>query len=127
MRALLQGLCEEAGDPSPREVRLHPDEEPVQVVAGNGLSLVVTRAGNVYAFGNGRYGVLGCGDEETSQVPRQLLSLAGKAVRKVAAGAHHVLALTYSGRVLSWGKNDKGQCGLGVEGGAQLTPTAIGN
>ena len=125
-RPPLQGLCEEEGDPLPREVRFAEDEEPVQVEAGNGLSLIVTRAGNVYSFGNGRFGVLGDGDEMTSQVPRQIYSLNTKKIKKVAAGSHHVLALTFEGKVLGWGKNDKGQCGLGVEGAAQLTPVPIG-
>jgi len=32
---------------------------------------------------------------------------------KIATGRSHVLALTENGAVYSWGKNDKGQLGLG--------------
>ena len=34
-------------------------------------------------------------------------------VKKIATGKSHVLALTEAGRVYAWGKNDKGQLGLG--------------
>lgn len=37
-------------------------------------------------------------------------------VKKIATGKSHVLALTESGRVYAWGKNDKGQLGIGEKG-----------
>jgi hypothetical protein len=43
----------------PVEIPFERDEEPVAVCAGNGVSYIVTRSGNLYSFGIGRYGVLG--------------------------------------------------------------------
>lgn len=34
---------------------------------------------------------------------------------QLATGKHHVLALDIKGQVFSWGKNDKGQLGLGID------------
>lgn len=34
-------------------------------------------------------------------------------INKIATGKNHVLALTENGRLYSWGKNDKGQLGIG--------------
>ncbi len=31
----------------------------------------------------------------------------------VAGGEHHTVALTKSGRVYCWGRNDEGECGVG--------------
>jgi flagellar hook assembly protein FlgD len=39
----------------------------------------------------------------------------------VAAGDHHSMAITSFGRVFSWGRNDKGQLGLGIKGTPDLT------
>ena len=32
---------------------------------------------------------------------------------EVAGGGHHTIALTKSGRVYVWGRNDEGECGVG--------------
>ena len=32
---------------------------------------------------------------------------------EVAGGEHHTIALTKSGRVYVWGRNDEGECGVG--------------
>ena len=52
-----------------------PDDEPSQVFAGNGNSFILTRYGCLYSFGTGKFGMLGHGEERSSQVPRQILAL----------------------------------------------------
>ena len=52
-----------------------PDDEPTQVFAGNGNSFILTRFGCLYSFGTGKFGMLGHGEERSSQVPRQILAL----------------------------------------------------
>ena len=66
-----RGLCEESGHIKSVDMEWHADEEPADIAAGNGLSFVVSRLGNIFSWGNGRYGALGHGDEESTQVPTQ--------------------------------------------------------
>ena len=85
----------------------------------------MSKFGNCYSFGHGRYGVLGHGDELSMQAPRQILGLNRHRIKRVAVGGHHVLAISYTGKIFSWGKNDKGQLGLGYECPMVLEPVLI--
>ncbi len=126
-----QGLCEEPGHTAPFEIQLHGDEEPISVFAGYGTSFIITKFGNVYSWGNGRYGVLGHGDEESFQIPRQISGLNRQQVRKISAGMYHASALCNSNignhvGIYTWGRNNKGQLGLELpEDAVVLTPTKI--
>ena len=97
-------LCEEEGYSTPVDLFIEEEFYPVDVEAGLGCSFVLDKFGNVYSFGMGRYGVLGHGDEETSQIPRQIHGLLKERVRLVSAGDFHVVALTYHGKLYSWGR-----------------------
>ena len=47
---------------------------------------------------------------------------------QVAAGCHHGAAVTDSGQLFTWGRNNSGQCGVGAAGGAGdcvLTATLV--
>lgn len=57
-----------------------------------------------HSWGLARYGVLGHGDEESSQVPRQIQGLLRQRVRLVSAGAFHAVAVTYHGKLWAWGR-----------------------
>jgi alpha-tubulin suppressor-like RCC1 family protein len=118
-----QGLCEEKGHPEPVDVELQYDYEgdrAVSVVAGRGRSYVLTEQGALYAFGNGNFGNLGNENAESIQAPVRVAPLLRKVVIKVAAGFAHTMALTDYDEVFSWGKNDKGQLGLGFESPYEL-------
>ena len=61
----------------------------MQVSAGARHSLVLTAAGEVFAFGNGELGQLGLGDQVDRPVPTRLQPLpAGVPAFIVAAGDH---------------------------------------
>lgn len=45
--------------------------------------------------------------------PPVVLSCSDKRVISIASGAQHGLAVTASGHVWAWGKNDSGQLGVG--------------
>jgi len=116
-----QGLCEEPGFQKPTEVHWRDaDELPTFVCAGFGCSFIVSHLGNVYSFGNGRYGVLGHGDCATNQVPRQIMSLNRQHIKLVAAGSFHVAAMNFSNVVFTWGRNNCGQLGLTTYSCTQL-------
>uniref|UniRef100_A0A673FX90 VPS9 domain-containing protein n=1 Tax=Sinocyclocheilus rhinocerous TaxID=307959 RepID=A0A673FX90_9TELE len=65
----------------------------------------------VWSWGCGQEGQLGHGDLLPRPQPVCVKSLNGKEVLRVAAGAHHSLALTAQSQVFSWGCNTSGQLG----------------
>lgn len=100
--------------PRPALVESLLDQKQVvtSVAVGNGHMLALTSTGLVYAWGNTEYGR--CGNGRNSQMlPEAVELLAGKRCVAVAAGAQFSLALTSTGELYGWGKNDAGQLGLG--------------
>ena len=119
------GLCEDKGHDYPVEIPLpkfeDPDDEPVEIAAGAGTSWVLTRRGRVYSFGQGRYGVLGHGElHQSVLLPKLVKPLNQYKVTMIAVGDYHVVCCTDQKLVLSWGKNNTGQCGRGFESDYEL-------
>eukprot|EP01116_Phalansterium_solitarium_P019257 TRINITY_DN5320_c0_g3_i1.p1 TRINITY_DN5320_c0_g3~~TRINITY_DN5320_c0_g3_i1.p1 ORF type:complete len:463 (-),score=215.22 TRINITY_DN5320_c0_g3_i1:406-1794(-) len=85
------------------------------VTCGAEHSLVLTEAGEVYAFGSGGSGRLGFDgpDVESEPLPRLITALVGKRIVAISAGDFHSLVLTSDGKVYTFGCNDSGQLGLG--------------
>ncbi len=83
-----------------------------QVSVGSRHMLALTTEGKVWSWGNGEYGRCGNGKNEQPK-PEVISLLEGKRVVQVASGTMHNLALTDSGHVWVWGKNDAGQLGVG--------------
>ncbi|KAM4711014.1 alsin isoform 2-T2 [Anableps anableps] len=65
----------------------------------------------VWSWGHGEHGELGHGDNLARLQPLCIKSLNKKEVIRVAAGAHHSIALTAQSQVYSWGSNLSGQLG----------------
>jgi hypothetical protein len=80
--------------------------------AGVFQGLFVDAAGGLLACGNGA--AAGHGHENlVFSVPTPVAAIAGVRVRSVAAGSRHSLAISWDGRVYSWGKNNHEQLGHG--------------
>ncbi|XLS52130.1 hypothetical protein HN51_012807 [Arachis hypogaea] len=62
----------------------------------------------------GDFGRLGHGDHSDLLIPHPITALHGLKVKQIACGDSHCLALTTKGEVLSWGRNQNGQLGLGT-------------
>jgi len=78
-------------------------------------SCLLTTTGNVKCWGSNKYGQLGDGTTEAQKKPVTTVSgLSG--VRAIAVGAYHSCALTTTGGVKCWGKNEYGQLGNGEFG-----------
>ena len=94
------------------------------VAAGEYHTCAVTDDGALYTWGNGASGKLGHGDRQTQTIPMRVAAL-GKAIRSVAAGREHTLAVSESGTVYSFGHG--GCCQLGVDASVeeQLTPQPV--
>ncbi|XP_038816240.1 probable E3 ubiquitin-protein ligase HERC4 isoform X2 [Salvelinus namaycush] len=69
--------------------------------------------GQVYSWGQNRYGQLGLGVAgQGISTPQVIQSLQGIPFIQISAGGAHSFALTFSGAVFGWGRNKFGQLGL---------------
>lgn len=84
---------------------------------------------HVYASGTGYFGQLGHGDNcsysDLRVIPTLEPTRIGEQVVSIAAGGHHSIAVTASGRVFAWGFNRYGQCGEGSCENAVCEPSAM--
>lgn len=81
--------------------------------------------GELFAWGQNTHGQLGVGSQTTLilTTPQLVERLKGISLAQIAAGGAHSAAVSLSGAVYSWGKNDFGQLGLGDtegKGGQQV-------
>lgn len=121
----------------PTTVRLPPGEIAIMVACGAGITGVVCKSGALYAFGLNGYGQCGQGVEnlqiwnptrvqgalrwgsagapaEGSDAHDHLEDAAfAEDVCRASFGFQHGAAVTSSGRVLCWGKGERGQLGSG--------------
>jgi alpha-tubulin suppressor-like RCC1 family protein len=103
----------------PTRVALPDNKEAVQVAAGGRFSLVLTADGTVYSFGDNEHGQLGLGDGNDRLLPTRIEGLPDPAenpVVEVSAGKEHALLVLENGDVYSFGRNLRGQLGLGNYG-----------
>ncbi|KAK9903587.1 hypothetical protein WJX75_009396 [Coccomyxa subellipsoidea] len=91
------------------------------VCSGAEYSLALSRGSNeVYSWGWGDFGRLGHGDCNDVFIPQPIKALAGRNIVKVACGDTHTLAITDTGELFSFGRNQNGQLGLGTTSDAIL-------
>ncbi|XP_032885366.1 probable E3 ubiquitin-protein ligase HERC3 [Amblyraja radiata] len=85
----------------------------IQVTCGNNHSLALSKDGQVFAWGQNTFGQLGLGTRgPLSCDPQTVKSFSGVPVAQITAGGEHSFALTVSGTVFAWGRNNHGQLGL---------------
>ncbi|XP_035533592.1 alsin isoform X2 [Morone saxatilis] len=100
-------LLRKAGRPRMRAVALTPLGGAVPETQ----EVFPTLQTEVWSWGDCEHGQLGHGDSLARLQPQCIKSLNKKEVVRVAAGAHHSLALTAQSQVFSWGSNSCGQLG----------------
>jgi|GEM_PF-972336 len=102
-------------------------ETIIQVSAGDGHSLALTDAGNLYAWGGNGFGQLGDGTTTNRVIPiavdRGEMPI-GETIIQIYAGYRHSLALTDAGNLYAWGPNWNGQLGDGTTT-QRNTPVAV--
>ena len=112
----------EWANPAPTLVTLPGQDGPVvEIAAGSEFSLTLTASGQLYAFGQNRFGQLGIEENsgpgpdpsENAHPTPTLVTLPGAdgPIVKVAAGSAHSLALTASGQLFAFGQNRFGELG----------------
>ncbi|KAM6220950.1 E3 ISG15--protein ligase HERC5 [Rhynchocyon petersi] len=86
----------------------------IQVACGDYHSLALSKGGELLAWGQNSHGQLGVGGIGHSiSTPQTVVHLTGVPVAQISAGEAHSMALSISGNIYSWGRNDLGQLGLG--------------
>ncbi|XP_074445708.1 putative E3 ubiquitin-protein ligase HERC4 isoform X1 [Larus michahellis] len=86
----------------------------VQMACGDHHAMVLSRGGELFTWGQNTHGQLGVGSQTTTIPQPELVErLKGIPLAQIAAGGAHSAAVSLSGAVYSWGKNDFGQLGLG--------------
>jgi alpha-tubulin suppressor-like RCC1 family protein len=110
----------QAADPAPVQV---PELSGVKAIAvGVNHVLALKNDGTLWAWGDNKFGQLGDGTTEDSDVPVQLPEFNG--ITAIAA-QDHSLALKSDGVVWAWGSNIQGQLGNGNGGTAQYAATPV--
>uniref|UniRef100_UPI0037E8EF96 alsin n=1 Tax=Semicossyphus pulcher TaxID=241346 RepID=UPI0037E8EF96 len=100
-------LLRKAGRPRMRAFAL----TPLGVAVPEAQEVFPTLQTEVWSWGHGEHGQLGHGDSLARLQPLCIKSLNNREVVRVAAGAHHSLAVTAQSQVFSWGSNSCGQLG----------------
>jgi E3 ubiquitin-protein ligase HERC2 len=92
---------------------------------GTTYSAVITSNGELFTFGQGRFGKLGHGNSEDKQLPTLVSALKSHRVIDVACGDSHTLCCTDQGKVFSFGDQDFGKLGIGSSLNGSSVPILI--
>ncbi|CAB3382844.1 Hypothetical predicted protein [Cloeon dipterum] len=88
------------------------------IVIGSDSAIYVTKGDEAFGIGMNPNGCLGTGDMEKHPEPKRIETLGGQNIQglEFATNAHYitVFAISASGLVFAWGRNDCGQLGLGT-------------
>ncbi|QIM19507.1 hypothetical protein G7066_14665 [Leucobacter coleopterorum] len=112
-------------------VGLPADDPVVQVAAHSAAYVALTASGRVFTWGSNVNGELGIGSSDSvSAVPVEVTSFpelpAGDRITQVEMGQYHVVALSESGVVYTWGSQSNGKLGNGQTVTAkQFTPFRV--
>ncbi|XP_074632365.1 serine/threonine-protein kinase Nek9-like isoform X1 [Acropora palmata] len=88
-----------------------------QVACGDEITACITEDGVLYTFGSDYWGCIGCNNEldEDVTLPFRVDFFAGNPVAEVACGECHIVVITVSKEVYSWGCGEYGRLGQGSE------------
>jgi RCC1 and BTB domain-containing protein len=85
-----------------------------QVAACGFHTAALTETGEIFTWGEGKFGRLGHGCERNQPIPKMIQGpLSGKHVAQVVCGGFHTAAITNDGELYTWGGGEHGQLGHG--------------
>ena len=96
----------------------------VQLSACGFHTACLTENGELYSWGEGKFGRLGHNNERNHHSPKLVEALVGKKPRQVSCGGFHTAVITEDGRLYSCGGGEHGQLGLGDRKN-KLKPTQV--
>ena len=109
--------------PTPTSTPTMPPGGNRQIAPGAEHTCALTSSGGVKCWGRNNYGQLGDGTTTNRLTPVDVSGLEDD-VQSIEAGVAHTCALTSSGGVKCWGRNDYGQLGDGTTTD-RLTPVEV--
>ena len=116
------GLGHTARVPRPTTAWLPADTVDVQ--GGINFTVALTADGALYAWGGNQYGQLGDSSTTIRREPTPVALPEHAKISAIAVGTDHVLALACDRQVLAWGRNHRGQIGIGSTSD-QHTPVVV--
>jgi alpha-tubulin suppressor-like RCC1 family protein len=99
-------------------------EEPFLISCGGNHTAVVTTTGNLYTFGDNKFGQLGHGDRNNRLLPTRIEDISE--VSSVSCGIHHTAIIAGDRMVYTFGRGGEGQLGHDVSED-QLEPIPLWN
>lgn len=96
-----------------------------QVTCSDSTTLCVTDDGMLHGSGSNGRGELGLGATPQTSAFVPLALPGGRTVKQIAAGQHHVLALTSDGALFSWGDNNYAQVTPGEKSRYVTSPVEV--
>ncbi|OCT68162.1 hypothetical protein XELAEV_18039458mg [Xenopus laevis] len=101
----------------PKHVEKLQGKSVQKVSCGSDFTVCITDEGQLYSFGSDYYGCLGVNQSAGSEVLEPLLVdfFLNEPVDQVSCGDSHIMALTRSKSVYSWGCGEYGRLGLDSE------------
>ena len=97
----------------PRIVDALIGEKTTQVSACGFHTCALTESGELFTFGEGKFGRLGHGNELNAGTPRRVEALLGVHITQVACGGFHTACVSDAGMAYTWGGGEHGQLGHG--------------
>ncbi len=94
------------------------------VSCGNLHTMIITKDGNLYAFGNNFDGQLGLGNNIDTNMPALVIIPDGSKIKAVSCGSYYTMIITENDNLYSFGNNISGQLGLGITG-PRYTPILV--
>jgi alpha-tubulin suppressor-like RCC1 family protein len=100
--------------PKPVQVKLPKGTKLSAIRAGCEHTIGLTSTGHVLGWGLNLWGQVGDGTTKQRNAPVQVKLPKGVKAKAVTAGCDHSLALSTTGKLYAWGRNDFGQLGDGT-------------
>ena len=84
-----------------------------QIACGYYHTCIITVEEMVYTFGRNDYGQLGLGHQNNTRTPSHVTLLDDHSIIDITCGCYHSVAMSRTGKVFTFGRNNHGQLGLG--------------
>nr|DBA28769.1 TPA: hypothetical protein GDO54_009072 [Pyxicephalus adspersus] len=125
-----QNFCGQLGRKSPvsslEPIHALEAQTITNISCGLNHSVAICSEGNIFTWGNGLHGEIGSGQlSQKCPIPRRITGLSDIKIIQVACGHYHTVALSEDSSIYSWGKNDVGQLGLGIQASNHASPQLV--
>lgn len=104
----------------PTKITTLVEKQIISASCGTTYTALVTSNGELFTFGQGRFGKLGHGNFDDKFVPTLVAALKSHKIVDVSCADSHTLCVTDQGKVFVFGDSDNGVLGVGTSNGSQV-------